>query len=150
MLKILGIKFTWHNIILGISLSPIFTFIQKYLYNDWEFLIWLLILVTIDTMTGVWKSYKQKQISSKGFSQVITKITVYGIFLIVVHILQYFTIDNKTTEIFNWLDNVAFSTLLAREAISIFENLAMIEPRLIPKKILIRLKAFDDDEDSKK
>lgn len=146
MLNIFGIKFTWKMVLLGISLSPIFMFIQKYIYNDWEFLKWLFLLIALDTFTGVWKSYKAMEISSKGFSQVITKVTIYSIFLIVIHILQYFTVDKQINSLFGWLNDVAYSTLIIRESISIFENLAVIEPKLFPIKILEKLKAFENDK----
>jgi len=37
-------------------LTPIFTFTEKYLFADWEFLKWLTVFIMLDLVTGVAKS----------------------------------------------------------------------------------------------
>lgn len=145
MFKLLGVQFYWKGILIGISLTPIFQYIKKYIFNDWEFLNWIFILIILDSFTGIWKAWKQKEVSSKGFAQVIKKIMIYCIFLIVVHILEFFTVKSKMNSVFGWIDNLAYSTLIVREAISIFENLAIIAPNIFPIKILEKLKYFNKD-----
>jgi len=139
-----GVKFSWKLILLGLGFSPLLQFINKYIFSDWQFIIWVFLLVALDTFTGVWKAWKTKTISSKSFAQVISKLTVYGIFLIVLHALGNFTVNKISNTWFGWVDNIGFSTIMIREAISIFENLAIISPDVFPKKILTRLHAIDD------
>lgn len=142
-MKIIYTTFTLTNIFLGITLAPIIQIIEKYLYKDWSFLIWLFILIGIDTTTGIWKAYKKKEISSKSFGQVITKTIIYGIFLIVIHALQNYTINNVSNTIFDWVASIAMGTLIVREAISIFENLASIAPNMFPVEWIVKLKGID-------
>jgi phage-related holin len=146
MIKILGIKFYWKIVLLGISFGPILNIIEKYFFNDWEFAIWISLLVGLDTFTGMWKAFRKKELSSKGYGQVITKIIIYGIFLIVCHALQNFTIGKTNSGWFGWIDNIAFGTLMVREAISIFENLAIISPTVFPTKWIDKLKQIQDDK----
>ena len=42
--------------VIAIPIAPIMDWIEKYLWNDWEFLNWLVIFIVIDTMTSIWLS----------------------------------------------------------------------------------------------
>ena len=87
--------------------------------------------------------FRSHNISSKGFSMVFQKFIVYTCALVTTHALVHFTVNNKTVVVFQWFDYVIFSGIMVREAISIFENIAVIDPNAFPKKILKYLKDFD-------
>lgn len=144
MINILGIKFTWKMVLLGFTLAPFMTFIEKYLFSDWEFLGWVFLFVFLDTLTGVWKAIKRKDLNSKSFGGVVIKIIVFSIFLIVIHALKDFTVGGKSSGWFDWVDNAAYGTLMVREAISIFENLAIIAPNFFPVKWIDRLRGIEN------
>lgn len=129
--------------ILGWTLSPITNFINKYIFSDWEFLKFLFVICSVDTMLGFFKAMKHKEVSSKGFGMIFKKIIVYSSALIVTHVLMNFTINNKGQILFGWIDSMIFSAIVVREAISIFENIAAIDDSLIPNSILKYLKQFD-------
>jgi phage-related holin len=122
--------------------NPIAT---KYLFQDVEFAIFLACLVALDTFTGVWKAFKLKKISSKGFGSVITKVLVYGIFAIVLHALEAFSDKEMVKIAFDWIGTFGYAAMMVREAISVIENLGAIQADLIPSWILKKLKDFDDD-----
>jgi phage-related holin len=126
--------------------APALSIIEKYLFSDWEFLIFLFILVGLDTVTGIWKHYKLKTISSSGFSGFFTKVIVYCVFLIVVHVMGNFTDNKIALAALDWVEQVAYGSLIVRESISIIENLGVIHPGLIPTAILKRLKQYDSSD----
>ena len=128
---------------LGWTFAPIVKFVEKYVYNDWEFLKFLFVICIVDTALGFFKAIIQKNVSSKGFSMVFSKLITYMSALITTHVLVSFTIDKQVNIIFSWFNTVVFSAIIVREAISIFENIAIIQPGAFPKKILSYLKYFD-------
>lgn len=117
--------------------------VEKYLFNDWQFLSALFVLVMLDTALGVWKNLKTKSLSSRGFAGFFEKMGLYASFLIVTHVLITFTVNGKEVGVFAWIDNVFYSAIMVREAISILENIGTIKPDLIPAWILAYLKKFD-------
>ena len=131
-------------ILLSISVSFIIQIFEKYFFNDWQFLGFLVVLMSIDTITGFIKYWKLKQISSKGFSALFIKFLLYSSVLITGHVLTQFQINGNQNIIFSWIDDLIYSAIVVREAISIFENIAIINPELFPQWILKRLKAFDE------
>ena len=136
--------------ILYISIFLTFTqIIETYLFSDFEFLIWLFILICLDTLTGMIYSWREKTFSSFGFSKVIIKVILYAIALIVVNVLQNFKIGGVEIAVFDWIDYFLLTAMVLREAISIFENIARIEPALLPKWIVAHLKAFDTNLNQK-
>lgn len=127
----------------SLAISPVLALIEKYLWSDWEFIKFLAVVVLLDTLTGIIKHYKLKSISSNGFGRFFVKVIVYFFFLVVVHNLTHYTTDGELDGIFGWLDSLAYAAVMCREAISIFENLGVIYPGIIPQWIMQRLKAFD-------
>lgn len=127
----------------GWNFAPIISFFEKYVYDDWTFLKFLFVICAVDTLLGILKALKQKNLSTKGFGMVLIKIIIYSSALITSHVLVSFTIHNNGTVLFTWFDNVIFAAIIVKEAASIFENIAIIDPGVFPKSILKYLKDFD-------
>ena len=117
--------------------------VEKYLFSDWQFLYFLLVIIFLDTALGVWKNLKTKTLSSRGFAGFFEKITLYAVFLIVTHVLVSFKIADSQLPVFAWIDDVFYSAIIVREIISVIENIGAIKPDLIPAWILAYLKKFD-------
>lgn len=126
-----------------ILMIPILTMIEKYIFNDWEFIRFLIVLIVIDTILGVWKSYIKKCISSKGWGQVIRKLIAYSSLLILTHVMAEFTISGVKNVLFGWFPQFAYSAIIVRECISIVENIGILNPNLLPARILEKLKEID-------
>jgi len=123
-------------------LAPFFIFFQKYVYSDWNFLAFLLVLMFLDLVTGVVKAWKKgKFITSTGFRDTVIKVFQYGIFLIVIHVLISFQINGETVALLNYADEAGYTFLIVIEAKSIFENLQSINPKLDLTIIIEKLKA---------
>lgn len=107
--------------------APAVHHINKYLFNDWQFIKWLLILMFLDLVTGLWRARQEdRMITSKGFRDSITKMIQYGIFLIVIHVLMNFEISGEPSGLFQWMDDAAYTFLMVIEAKSIWENITNV------------------------
>lgn len=136
-------SFTYLFIFVAAVLTPVIQFLEYFVFNDWEFLGFMVILIVIDTILGFWRGLKDKCISSKGFGMIFRKLFVYMSLLILSHVLVNFTIEGEQSIIFLWFDDLVYSAILLRESISILENVAIIYPNTISIKILEKLKDFD-------
>lgn len=144
-------------VLIGWNFAPLLKFIDTYIFADWQFVKFLTVICIVDTILGFYKAYLLHELSSKGFAMVFKKIIVYSAALITTHVFVHFTIANKAYAVFSWFDYVVFAAIMIREVISIFENIAIIDPNAFPKGILKRLKQFDSmtgefklDEEKKK
>lgn len=129
--------------VISVAFSPIVKLFEQYLFADWEFVKYLIVLIVIDTITEFYINIKAHTINSKAFGNVVDKLIAYSSLLIIVHIISHFTVEGKAVEIFHWMQTVAYSALLVRESISILENISIVNSKLIPSWILKRLKEFD-------
>jgi toxin secretion/phage lysis holin len=136
---------SFNLILYSMALTPIIAFIETYLFQDWQFLKFLLILIVLDTVLGLINSWKKRQVSSYGFGKLITKLVLYLFFLVLIHVLCHFTVAGAQTHLFDWLNTLACSAIMLRESISILENLALINKKIIPTWVLDRLKKVEDN-----
>ena len=136
-------KITAFSLLLTASLSPAVQFVEQYLFSDWEFLKFLLILVGIDTVLGVYLGWKNFRLSSSTFSKLFMKMIVYLLFLVLTHILAHFTVNGEKNTLFDWFSSIAYAGIMVREGLSILENLTGINPNLLPSWVIDRLKNID-------
>jgi toxin secretion/phage lysis holin len=129
----------------GAALTLMIHYMERFLFNDWAFLQFLIILVIIDTLLSVVKNWKLKTASSHGFAKLFIKAVIYGAFLAMVHGLKYYTVNGHPNAFFNWIDDLAYAAIMVREALSIVENIAAIDDRIIPKWFIKRLSQFNED-----
>ena len=137
-----------HNTLITMIALPITPFIElfeKYVFGDWEFVKYLVVLVVIDTVLGFSKHYIKHDISSKAYGMIAKKIVSYSIVMIVAHVVATFKVGGEQIESLVWFRYFACSALMVREAISIIENLEVISPGFIPKSIVRRLSEFDSN-----
>ena len=93
-------------------------------------LILIAFAIFVDTTTGIWKSIKlKKKVTSRGLSQIISKIMLYEVCVLLFYMMdkfilsdiisQFFSIDLLTTKILAL-------TLCSIEVVSINENIKAI------------------------
>ncbi|SHL26362.1 bacteriophage holin [Hymenobacter psychrotolerans] len=129
----------------ALSASPWALLIRQYLFDDWEFAGFLFTLIVVDTATGVLRSWRQHKVSSRAFSRIFLKVLIYMVLLILAHVMTSFKVQGEENMVFKWFDTFIYCAMMAREALSVLENLAAIEPTLIPKALLKRLAQFSED-----
>jgi hypothetical protein len=133
---------TSYAVCLGLLINPFLTFVQKYIFADLDFIIFVGLIILLDTILGVWKGLKYNKFSSFRFYDVVEKVVLYGFFLVFVHIGTHFR--GGTSWLSGWLDNIGYTIVIVREGISLIENIGAIRPQLLPKWLLSKLKDFDE------
>jgi phage-related holin len=133
------------SLALGLVLTPVLALVEKYLFDDWNFLSSLGVLILVDTVFGVQHHWVLHTISSRAFSRLFTKCFIYLGLLVLTHVLTTFQVHGKPQVLFSWFDTFMYSCMMAREGLSILEHVAGIEPRLVPKALLKRLTLISNE-----
>jgi phage-related holin len=125
-------------------ISFVVLIVDKYIFNDWEFIAMLTVLIALDTLLGFYVGYINKNVSSDKFAKLFTKVIVYMVMLICSHTATHVKANGNEIMILAWLDSVIYSGIMVREILSLFEKCAKISPNLIPKFIMERLKQYNE------
>lgn len=130
--------------LLSLPLSLIIDVFEQYIFKDWVFLVYLIVLIFIDSILGLAKAWRKNQVSSSGWKMIFTKLIMYFTVLILAHVIANFSVAGNSIIIFQWVQTFICCAIIVREAISIMENIGEIYPNLLPKWILAKLKEFDE------
>ncbi len=128
----------------SVSFGIVADLINKYVFSDWEFAVFLIVAMLIDTVVGLVKAWNEHNISSMGYARFFTKIIIYFSVLVISHVLTNFLIHGKANGLFTWVEDVFYVALILREGLSILRNIASIYPGLIPRSVLKRFEDFDE------
>lgn len=83
-------------------------------------------VIVLDTITGVWKSMKNKvKITSRGFSAIISKMLLYEITVVMFYMIDQFILNNIILQFFSvelLLTKILALILVSIEVMSINEN----------------------------
>lgn len=129
--------------------TPILFFFQTYIFNDFDYLKWLVVLISLDTLLGFGLAISRREIDKEKFGDILIKIIVYSSCLIVGHVLENFTVSGDTIPGGNYMKLLIYVAIIIKEAISVLDNTGKISKRLVPHFILSRLKGFDETGDFK-
>jgi len=92
----------------------------------------LFILVILDTITGVMKGFKHKNLNSRKFRDTAHKIILYSILIISAHQLV------RLTPMLQWFEDFVVVYLAVTEVLSIIENahvLGVVLPEWVSEKL---------------
>ena len=83
-------------------------------------------VIVLDTVTGIWKSYKNKvKITSRGLSAIISKMLLYEVTVVLFYMIDTFILSNIILQFFSvdlLLTKVLALILVSIEVMSINEN----------------------------
>jgi len=130
---------------IGTIIGSIGSLIEVYLLAEYKLFINIFILVIIDTILGVITAYRNKTISSTGFSKVLTKLVVYILLIIAVNQGHINNPNAGIMTLMIWVDNVVYGSILVREILSILEKAGKLGIITLPAKIKERLAIFEDE-----
>jgi len=119
--------------------------LDYYVFSDWAFLKYLIVLVIVDTVLGIAKHYKMKDLSSKAFGAIGNKLLVYTSVMILSNVLTHYSVGGVEQTYLQWFGTFCCTALIIREALSIIENVEAICPGFFPKWIIKRLKDFNSE-----
>lgn len=131
------------QILLSAVLMPLIALIQTYIFADWEFMKFLLVLVAIDTLLSLYRHYNSKTVNSKRFAIIIPKLIGYFLLLILSHVIVHFTVEGEQNSLFAWFQTFCYSAIIVRESLSILEHFSLLFPSIVPKTILKRLRTIE-------
>lgn len=134
-----------YPLLLAVPISPIVHWFEKYVFHDWEFIKYLVVLIVIDTLISWIYHIREKDFSSKGFGMILTKLFSYTALLSLGHILSSYTIKNDEITTFTWINSLICTSLLIREGISIIENVSKLNSNLVPTWLRKLLRDFDEN-----
>ena len=107
----------------SMSITPLAVYFEKYIFADYEFAKWLIILMGLDLITGITKAVNEKRaITSYGLRRTIIKIIQYFSILILVHVLLNVIIGDVHLSVFSWIQDLTFIYLIITESISILDK----------------------------
>ena len=139
-----------HNIRPGwfLLFASVFTvmchFIEKYVFDDWAFVVFVFVLIGWDTLLGLIYHTLHHTLSSRGFSSLFVKVIVYCSFLSATHVATNFTIQGETNHIFGWINYFTYSAVIIREFMSIIEHIGRLSPEALPSWLIKIFKNFDE------
>lgn len=128
-------------------LMPLWDFINEYVYNDWRFAKFFLVILTVDTFFGIWKHWKYKTICfGSGLKKISEKLAVAGGTLIMFHVFQHFGAEPGDQ---GWIDIYVLylkgSLIFTYIGFGTAENIYEITGgKFPPPWIMTRFKNYDD------
>ena len=131
--------------LLAVPITPLLEFFEKYVFGDWEFVKFLVVVMFLDTVLGFIKHIIRKDVSSKAWGMISRKVIIYAAVLVLAHVLCNFKIGDKVVDSFIWFRYFACSALMVREAISIIENVEEICPGFFPTWVIKKLNGFNNE-----
>jgi toxin secretion/phage lysis holin len=129
---------------IAFPLNGLLNGMATYIFDDWEFVKWLVVLIVVDTILGLLKHWYAHDISSKGYGMVIKKLIVYSSVMILAHVLSNFKVGGEQVTALQWFGTFGCTILMVREGLSIIENIEAILPGFFPASIIKRFKDFAD------
>jgi hypothetical protein len=136
--SLLGIKTIKLNMVFAILFS-VTGFIQNYIFNNAQAVYFMLFLLGVDFVTGIYKAVKSGNFSSSRLPRVFVITLSYSLMLAISWNAA------KYSEIFSFLPGVVYGGLIATLLVSIFENLYLLG--LLPKSffdsVMSKLKKKD-------
>jgi phage-related holin len=136
-------------LLFSISLDPVFSIFEIYVFNDWNFVGFMMVLLILDTITGILAAWKQRRIHSFKMRMIWEKIGYYALALIVIHIMSSYQVDGKHNQVFEmivpYFKAVMYLILIGTEALSIDENAKKIWGKgFFPKWITSRMLEYNE------
>lgn len=120
--------------VFGISMAGILSFIQTYVFADIKYLIWLFIVVILDSVAKIWNLWfvkKQKPSFKLLIDGFLNKSLKYAIYLISCYALVNFEVDGVKLEFLQSFNIFLYGILIIKEVNSITKSLGIGLPKQI-------------------
>ncbi len=112
---------------LGAAIATIGSFITQYVYDDAGAVYFLLFMIVVDAITGIWKSIKFKTFGSSRLPRILITMLLYCVLLAIGWNAA------KYSSFYFWLPSALYGGFIAVLLISIIENLYQLG--YVPKAI---------------
>lgn len=132
--------------VLGISMGAILSFIKTFIFADVKYLIWLVIVVVLDSLAKVynlWYVKKEKPSFKMLVDGFLNKSLKYALYLIACYVLVNFEVDGQKLNFLQSFNFLLYGILIIKEVNSITKSLGITLPKQITDIINSR---FELDE----
>jgi phage-related holin len=123
---------------------------EKYVFDDWNALGFLMVLFLMDTLLGMARSFKQRRFHSRGMRQMFRKMGEYALGIVVAHVFSNIEVDGSKLPWAEYLGmgvkGLTYIFILIIEAKSIDENMRGLGMRGLPLPKAIRERMADFEE----
>ncbi len=129
------------------ALTPFWLFINKYVFSDWHYLLYLMIVLSVDVAAGMIKHFKYKTFSLNKFLHKFTynKIVPIGLLLIFFHAMEYGIAIDKEHFGQEYMAYLKHTMLLVYLGGSIILNVYYIsDGKIPPKKVMEKFGITDE------
>jgi toxin secretion/phage lysis holin len=115
----------------------------QYVWANPSFVVGLMIVIGIDTFTGIWKARIERNFESHKLGKgTATKIITYFITLGALKQVDKFMASTWAAEISQYFTDTACALMIISEVVSVLENLAVINPNSPFAPIIKTLRRF--------
>jgi hypothetical protein len=131
---LLGLYLDGKILALGISLGGILLFIKTYIFADAKFLVWLIIVILLDSIAklyNLWFVKKQKPSLKLLLDGFLNKSLRYTIYLIGCYALVNFEVDGAKVAFLQSFNVFLYGILIIKEVNSITKSLGIGLPKPI-------------------
>jgi len=112
----------------GAFLTSVSGFITEYVYKDSGSIFFLMALLGLDAITGIWKALKNRNFTSTRLPRILLTAIIYCLLLSVSWRASLYS------ELFLWLPGAVYGGFCSTLLVSLFENFS--ELGFIPKSLL--------------
>lgn len=115
-------------------------FVERYIFNDWDFLVSLFILVFFDTIFGCLRALKEGRFKVRdGVTGFALKIIILACTVFAIGVIDNSRIAGESTWFQGYVDAGAFAIMLGFEGASVLRNLYALKPIPIIEFVLKKL-----------
>lgn len=130
--------------------TPITFLFERYVFNDWDFLISLMLLFFLDTVVGSAAAIVEGKFKPTiGMKRFGLKLIGYTLTILCIGVMDKALISGKA----NWMEGVidagAFAVMLAFEGASVLKNIYRIYPFEPIKHLLAKLEIYYNKQKDK-
>jgi len=125
-------------------------YIRTFVFEDWVFAGHLLVIISLDTILGVWAALKKKNFSSVGFGRLFPKLLIYLVLLIATHNATFFFKSQGADFLIKMLDSTVYAAIVVREYISLLEKIAILGVWTPPKWLFEKMKIWYEEGKTEK
>lgn len=135
--------------VFGLSLAGVLSFIKTFIFADVKYLIWLIIVVVLDSIAKVynlWYVKKEKPSFKLLVDGFLNKSLKYAIYLIACYALVNFEVDGQKLEFLKSFNFLLYGILIIKEVNSITKSLGITLPKQITDVINSRFELQEKDK----
>lgn len=134
--------------VFGMSMAGLLSFIQTYVFADIKYLIWLFIVVVLDSVAKIWNLWfvkKEKPSFKLLIDGFLNKSLKYAIYLIACYALVNFEVDGTKLVFLQSFNVFLYGILIIKEVNSITKSLGIVLPKQITDIINSKFELENDE-----